>query len=113
MASNEQARFAKVVLLGQRINMNATVLLQVLSRNIGSGVSTVGNLKVQIFNALKDLETSLEEFEMLTAIDLSAAKETLVKALEHHEDGEVKELYESIQSLYRDDYLTTLTDLSK
>lgn len=113
MASNEQARFAKVVLLGQRINMNATVLLQVLSRNIGTGVSTVGNLKVQIFNALKDLETSLEEFEMLTAIDLSAAKETLVKALEHHEDGEVKELYESIQSLYRDDYLTTLTDLSK
>jgi hypothetical protein len=113
MASNEQARFAKVVLLGQRINMNATVLLQVLSRNIGSGVSTVGNLKVQIFNALKDLETSLEEFEMLTAIDLSAAKETLVKALEHHEDGEVKELYDSIQSLYRDDYLTTLTDLSK
>ena len=81
MISNEQARFAKVVLLGQRINMNATVLLQVLSRNIGSGVSTVGNLKVQIFNALKDLETSLEEFEMLTTIELSAAKETLVKCV--------------------------------
>ena len=113
MASNEQARFAKVVLLGQRINMNATVLLQVLSRNMGSGVSTVGNLKVQIFNALKDLETSLEEFEKLTTIELSAAKETLVKALEHHEAGEVKELYDSIQRLYRDDYLTTLTDLSK
>jgi len=113
MTSNEQARFAKVVLLGQRINMNATVLLQVLSRNMGSGVSTVGNLKVQIFNALKDLETSLEEFEKLTTIELLTAKETLVKALEHHEAGEVKELYESIQRLYRDDYLTTLTDLSK
>ena len=93
--------------------MNATVLLQVLSRNIGSGVSTVGNLKVQIFNALKDLETSLEEFEKLTTIELSTAKETLVKALEHHEAGEVKELYEGIQRLYRDDYLTILTDLSK
>ncbi len=113
MTSNEQTRFAKVVLLGQRINMNATVLLQVLSRNMGSGVSTVGSLKVQIFNALKDLETSLEEFEKLTTIELSAAKETLVKALEHHEAGEAKELYESIQRLYRDDYLTTLTDLSK
>jgi len=113
MVSNEQARFAKAVLLGQRINMNATVLLQVLSRNMGSGVSTVGNLKVQIFNALKDLETSLEEFEKLTTIELSAAKETLVKALGHHEAGEAKELYESIQRLYRDDYLTTLTDLSK
>ena len=93
--------------------MNATVLLQVLSRNIGSGVSTVGNLKVQIFNALKDLETSLEEFEKLTTIELSTAKETLVKALEHHEAGEVKDLYECVQRLYRDDYLTTLTDLSK
>ena len=113
MTSKEQAQFAKVVLLGQRINMNATVLLQVLSRNIGSGISEVGNLKVQIFNALKDLETSLEEFEKLTTIELSAAKETLVKALVHHEAGEVKELYDSIQSLYRDDYLTTLTDLSK
>jgi hypothetical protein len=113
MVSNEQARFAKAVLIGQRINMNATVLLQVLSRNMGSGVSTVGNLKVQIFNALKDLETSLEEFEKLTTIELLTAKETLVKALEHHEAGEVKELYESIQRLYRDDYLTTLTDLSK
>ena len=113
MTSNEQAQFAKAVLLGQRINMNATVLLQVLSRNIGSGVSTVGNLKVQIFNALKDLENSLDEFEKLTTIELSAAKETLVKALEHHEAGEVKELYDSIQRLYRDDYLTTLTDLSK
>jgi len=70
-------------------------------------------LKVQIFNALKDLETSLEEFEKLTTIELLTAKETLVKALEHHEAGEVKELYESIQRLYRDDYLTTLTDLSK
>lgn len=113
MTSNEQTRFAKAVLIGQRINMNATVLLQVLSRNMGSGVSTVGNLKVQIFNALKDLETSLEEFEKLTTIELLTAKETLVKALEHHEAGEVKELYESIQRLYRDDYLTTLTDLSK
>ena len=93
--------------------MNATVLLQVLSRNMGSGVSTVGNLKVQIFNALKDLETSLEEFEKLTTIELSAAKETLVKALEHHEAGDVKDLYECVQRLYRDDYLTTLTDLSK
>jgi len=93
--------------------MNATVLLQVLSRNIGSGVSTVGNLKVQIFNALKDLETSLEEFEKLTTIELSTAKETLVKALEHHEAGEVKDLYECVQRLYRDDYLTILTDLSK
>jgi len=113
MTSNEQTRFAKVVLLGQRINMNATVLLQVLSRNMGSGVSTVGNLKVQIFNALKELETSLEQFEKLTTIELLTAKETLVKALGHHEAGEVKELYESIQRLYRDDYLTTLTDLSK
>ena len=113
MVSNEQARFAKVVLLGQRINMNATVLLQVLSRNIGSGISMVRNLKVQIFNALKDLETSLEEFEKLTTIELSTAKETLVKALEHHEAGEVKELYQSIQRPYRDDYLTILTDLSK
>lgn len=93
--------------------MNATVLLQVLSRNIGSGVSTVGNLKVQIFNALKDLETSLEEFEKLTTIELSTAKETLVKGLEHHEAGEVKDLYECVQRLYRDDYLTTLTDLTK
>ena len=93
--------------------MNATVLLQVLSRNIGSGASTVGNLKVQIFNALKDLETSLGKFEELTTIELSAAKETLISALEHHEAGEVKELYDSIQSLYRDDYLATLTDLSK
>ncbi len=80
---------------------------------MGSGISKVGNLKVQIFNALKDLETSLEEFEKLTTIELTAAKETLVKALEHHEAGEVKELYESIQRLYRDDYLTILTDLSK
>jgi hypothetical protein len=113
MTSSEQAKFAKVVLLGQRINMNATVLLQVLSRNIGSGGSTVGNLKVQIFNALKDMETSLGEFEELTSIQLSTAKETLVKALEHHEAGENKELYDCIQRLYRDDYLTTLTDLSK
>ena len=79
---------------------------------MGSGASTVGNLKIQIFNALKDLEGSLDEFEKLTTIGLSAAKETLVKALEHHEAGEVKELYDSIQRLYRDDYLTTLTDLS-
>ena len=113
MTSDEQVKFAKVVLLGQRINMNATVLLQVLSRNLGSGASTVGNLKVQIFNALKDLEASLGEFEELTSIELSVAKESLVKALGHHEAGEVKELYDSIQRLYRDDYLTTLTDLSQ
>lgn len=113
MSLIEQKCFAKAVLLGQRINMNATVLLQVLSRNIGSGAGTFGNLKVQIFNALKDLEASLEEFEELTTIELQAAKDTLVEALECHEAGDVKGLYESIQRLYRDDYLTTLTDLSE
>lgn len=112
MTLREQERFAKAVLLGQRINMNATVLLQVLSKNIGLGAGNLGNLKVQIFNALKDLQASLEEFEELTTIELKAARGTIVRALEHHEAGEVKELYDSIQSLYRDDYLTILTYLS-
>ena len=113
MTHDERAQFAKVVLLGQRINMNATVLLQVLSRHLGTGSGNVGNLKNQIFNALKDLEVSLEKFEDLTSIELSVAKETLATALGHHEAGRVRELYDSIQRLYRDDYLTTLTDLSE
>ena len=111
---SEQGQFAKVVLLGQRIYLNSQAMLTQLSRGISVG-DTVReeNTNAKLNRSLKDLESCLTEFEKITEIDLSAARGTLDQSFQALERNDTATLYESIQKLYRDDYLGKILELSK
>jgi len=114
METTEQKRFAKVVLLGQRIHLNSQAMLTQLSRSVAGGEERRGrNLQEQFQASLKDLESCLEEFERLTGIDLGSARDTLRQSFGVLERGDTSALYESVQRLYRDDFLGTIIELAR
>ncbi len=111
---SEQEQFAKVVLLGQRIYLNSQAMLTLLSRGISVGDTVRGeDTSAKLNRSLKDLESCLEEFERITEIDLSAARGTLEQGFQALERNDTATLYESVQKLYRDDYLGKIIELSK
>jgi hypothetical protein len=114
MRTHDPKLFAKVVVLGQRINMSSQAMLSLLSR-ITSGVKIKldDGLKRQLTNSLKDLETCLKEFDLITGIDMSKAHERLVNGFDSLEKNDLTGLYDSLQKLYREDYLATVIGLSK
>ncbi len=110
----DQVQFAKVVLLGQRIYLNSQAMLTQLSRGISVGDTAKGdNTNVKLNRSLKDLESCLIEFEKITEIDLSTARGTLDQSFQALERNDTATLYESIQKLYRDNYLGKIIELSK
>lgn len=111
---SDHVQFAKVVLLGQRIYLNSQAMLTQLSRGISVGdTAREDNTNVKLNRSLKDLESCLIEFEKITEIDLSAARETLDQSFQALERNDTATLYESIQKLYRDNYLGKIIELSK
>ena len=112
MDSTEQENYARVALLSQKIHLNVQALLQVLSRNISSGLSLEGNLKERMGKSIEELGESLSEFEEITSIGLLEAQETLVMASGSLDAAELKGLYDALQKLYRDDYLEKIMDLA-
>ena len=111
---SEQEQFARVVLLGQRIYLNSQAMLTQLSRGISVGDTVRGeNTNAKFNRSLKDLESCLKEFEKITEIDLSAARRTLDQSFQALEKNDTATLYESVQKLYRDDYLGKIMELSK
>lgn len=111
MSAMETQNFARVVLLGQRIQLNTQAMLNLLSRHISSGIRD--NVKSQLKKSLEDLESCLIRFEKLTGIDLTKAKRTLETCLELHEKNDISALYEVLQKFYREDYLQTLIELAE
>ena len=113
MELTSQERFAKVVLLAQRIYLNSQAMLTKLSRGLAGSDNRMRDPQEQLEASLKDLESCLMEFEQLTGIDLGTARDTLNQSHEALERGDNSMLYESVQRLYRDDYLGTIVGLSK
>ena len=114
MRSHDPNMFAKVVFLGQRIHMSSQAMLSLLSR-IKSGEKGKRDemLKKQLSISLKDLETCLKEFDLHTGIDMSQALERLVSGFDSLEKDDMTGLYNTLQTLYREDYLATIVELSK
>ena len=112
--TQESKRFAKAVLLGQRIFLNNQAMLTSLQRttslDVVRGRETQGQ---KLRNTLDDLSTCLNDFETVTGIELAAAKETLALCYQSLEQEDVNALYSSLQKLYRDDYLGVIIALSK
>lgn len=71
------------------------------------------NPQEQLKASLEDLEACLMEFEQLTGIDLGSVRDTLNQSYEALERGDNSMLYESVQRLYRDNYLGTIVELTK
>ena len=114
MRSHDPKLFAKVVILGQRIQMNSQAMLSLLSRITSGGKRKRDDiLKKKIATALKDLETCLKEFDLHTGIDMSPALERLASCLDSLEKDDMTGLYNRLQELYREDYLATVVELSK
>ncbi len=113
MDLTSQERFAKVVLLAQRIYLNSQAMLTQLSRSLTGAGNRMRDPQERLEASLKDLESCLTEFEQLTGIDLGTARDTLNLSYEALERGDNSMLYESVQRLYRDHYLGTIVELSK
>ena len=112
MDSIEQEIYARIALLSQKIHLNVQALLQVLSRNLSSGISLENNLKERMEKSIEELGESLSEFEEITSIGPSEAQETLVMASSSLDATDLKGLYDALQKLYRDDYLEKIMDLA-
>ena len=113
MEISEKKRFAKVVLLAQRINLNSQAMLTQLSRSLAGAGSRMRNPQEQLKASLEDLESCLMEFEHLTGIDLGPVRDTVNQSYEALERGDSSTLYEIVQRLYRDHYLGTIVELSR
>ncbi len=113
MNPSERKRFARAVLLGQRIHMNSQAMLNLLQR-ISSGEGRRDDrLDEQLSASLKDLGSCLKEFDQLTGIDMTPALDTLARGFDALETGDTSVLYEVVQTLYRDNYLAAIVELSK
>lgn len=88
-------------------------MLNLLSR-IGSGERMRGDrLDEKLSASLEDMDSCLKEFDQLTGIDMTPALNTLTLGFEALEKGDTSRLYDIVQTLYRDNYLTTIMELSK
>lgn len=113
MELSEKKRFAKAVLLAQRINLNSQAILTQLSRSLAGAGNRMRNPKERLEASLEDLGSCITEFEQLTGIDLGPVCDTLNQSHEALERGDESMLYESVQRIYRDHYLGTIVELSK
>ncbi|UCD46060.1 MAG: hypothetical protein JSV27_06140 [Candidatus Bathyarchaeota archaeon] len=110
----DRERFAKAVLLGQRIYMNVHAMLNLLQRiRTREVVRRGGRLDEQLSASLEDLGSCLKEFDQLTGIDMTPALDTLARGFDALKSGDTSGLYEAVQTLYRDNYLAAIVELSK
>lgn len=114
MVIEQKKRYAKVAHLALRIHLNTQAMLSNLSRQI-SPVGKVGSrMNLELYmKALNDLESSFDEFENLTEINMFSAKTKLGHSLSALERKDLSLLYELIQELYREDFLGVLMETSK
>lgn len=114
MKSGQKERYAKAVLLGQRIYLNSQAIMSKISRSLSGGDSMFNrNNKEKIHKSLNDLGSCLKEFQEITEIELTEAQEALIMCLEDLDREDFSTLYERLQKLYRDDYLGKIVELSK
>lgn len=112
MKLNQKKQFAKAVLLGQRIYLNNQAMLTLLSRNLTKSEREL-NLSKKINHSLDDFTQCITEFEEITGIELNEAHTTLKKSFQASDNEDLTTLYESLQKLYRDDYLSKIIELTK
>ena len=114
MKSGQKERYAKAVLLGQRIYLNNQAIMSKISRSLSGGDSMFDrNTKEKLHKSLSDLGSCLKEFQEITEIELTEAQDTLIMCLEDLGKEDFSILYERLQKLYRDDYLSKIIELSK
>ena len=114
MKSGQKERYAKAVLLGQRIYLNSQATMSKISRSLsGGGTMFDRNNKEKIRKSLKDLGSCLKELQEITEIELTEAQEATIMCLEDLDREDFSTLYERLQKLYRDDYLGKIVELSK
>jgi hypothetical protein len=114
MKSGQKKRYAKAVLLGQRIYLNSQAMMSQISRSFSGGDSMFDrNKKEKVRKSLNDLGSCLKEFQEITEIELADAQEALTMCLEDLKREDFPTLYERLQKLYRDDYLGKIVELSK
>jgi hypothetical protein len=106
-----QEQFAKAVLLGQRIYLNSQAMLSLLSRTHNLNKSE--NMSEKLYRSLSDFHSCLSEFEEITKIQLNEAHLTLDSSQKALKNEDFSALYETIQKLYRDDYLKKIIELAK
>ena len=112
MSEAQRIKYAKAVMLGQRIYLNNQAMLNNLSRNTAShNLIKNKGLKKKFQDSLKDLSECINDFEEITKIDLSEAKKTLTTSIEALNNDDTELLYVNIQKLYRDDYLPQIISL--
>ena len=114
MKPGQKERYAKAVLLGQRIYLNSQAIMSKISRSLSGGDSMFDrNNKEKLHKSLNDLGSCLRELQEITEIELTEAQDTLIICLEDLEKEDFSTLYERLQRLYRDDYLSKIIELSK
>jgi hypothetical protein len=112
MGSERQTEFARAVVLGQKIHLSCQAMLTMLSRSSSGGVATRRDIKEKLRRSLLDLGSCFEEFEGITGIDLSTARGSLELCLAAFEEDNTQGLYETLQKLYREDYLGKIIELA-
>jgi len=110
---SSKIQFAKAVFYSQKIFLGTQAISTFLNRWKNHGPQRGTTLKGRLNTTLNDLSMSLDEFEKITGIELDEAKQTHAQCLSYLEQENVVSLHESIQKLYRDDYLEKIIELSK
>jgi primosomal protein N'' len=114
MVTEEQKRYAKVAQLSLRVYLNTQAMLSHISRQISSNGKAGSRMDPELFQrSLEDLESCLDEFENLTGINMIHAKTLHAQSLTALERKDLSSVYELVQKLYRDGYLSTLIELTK
>jgi len=106
-------QFAKAVFHSQKIFLGTQAISTFLNRWKNHGPQRGTTLKGRLNTTLNDLSVSIDEFEKITGIELEEAKQTHAQCLSYLEQENVDRLHESIQKLYREDYLNKIIELSK
>ena len=114
MVTEQQKRYAKVSHLALRIHLNTQATLSNLSRQISQGGKTGSCIDPELYmKTLKDLISSIDEFESLTEINMDSAKGILDQSLLALERKDLSSFYELIQELYRDGFLGLIIEIMK
>ncbi len=113
MEPGQKERYAKAVLLGQRIYLNNQAIMSKISRGLSGEPMFERNNREMIQKSLNDLGSCLKEFQEITEIELTEAQDALAMCLEDLGREDFSTLYERLQRLYRDDYLGKIIELSK
>jgi len=106
-------QFAKAVFHSQKIFLGTQAIATFLNRWKNQGPQRGVTLKGRVNTTLNDIGVSINEFEKITGIELEDAKQTHAQCLNYLAQGNVDGLHESIQKLYREDYLNKIIELSK